>query len=413
MGEPQLAVVFSAREWADRVVRHVTNHGGGRVRLRVVEGRVALEEEFDVLIAEDVTSFLTHRLVQELHRRSRNVLGVYDPAEPTGRERLLEMGVDEVIEATASADQFVRAIGSIVPMAGPGGIGVADAWAPMRAPGIAPGLRRSGGRLWAVGGPPGGCGASEVAVELARTLRQRGEDVALVDADDVAPSLAQRLGFPPIPNIRSAIDALVHGAGLISDTLMPAAGGCFDLLAGLANPADWSQVRPQDVVDVVGEIRRSRAAVVVNVGSQLEDLVQHGGPDRFGATRGLLVSADAIIGVGLPSPLGVARLLAWVAEVAALAPAVPLHLVVNRAPGSWFIRGEVESELRRNLEPGSLTFVPDDDAVAKAAWRGELVPGGPFTRAVADLATAAGAAPLGAEGRVWRPSRRRAGGRSA
>ena len=39
MAEPELAVVYSPREWANRVVRHITDHGGGRVRLRVVDRR--------------------------------------------------------------------------------------------------------------------------------------------------------------------------------------------------------------------------------------------------------------------------------------------------------------------------------------------------------------------------------------
>ena len=43
MAEPELAVVYSPREWANRVVRHITDHGGGRVRLRVVDRRAWAE----------------------------------------------------------------------------------------------------------------------------------------------------------------------------------------------------------------------------------------------------------------------------------------------------------------------------------------------------------------------------------
>ncbi|HWD08588.1 MAG TPA: hypothetical protein VHA57_05775, partial [Actinomycetota bacterium] len=253
--EPELAVVYSPREWANRVVRHVTDHGGGRVRLRVVDGRVALEEDYDVLLAEDVTSFLTHRTVQELHRRGRGVLGVYDPDERTGKDRLLELGADEVIEAAASADEFVQAVNRIVrarPMPGveraisPGVAAAGDARRE------APALRRPnpGGWQWAVGGPPGGCGATEVAIELARQLRRRGQSVVLIDAGEVAPALAQRLGLSPIPNIRTAIDALVHGSGKLPDTLAPVPAGGFSVVAGLVNPADWAQVRAAEAADV-------------------------------------------------------------------------------------------------------------------------------------------------------------------
>ncbi|HLI57015.1 MAG TPA: hypothetical protein VKY26_08270 [Actinomycetota bacterium] len=433
--EPELAVVYSPREWANRVVRHITDHGGGRVRLRVVDGRVALEEGYDVLLAEDVTSFLTHRTVQELHHRGRGVLGVYDPEEPTGKERLLELGVDEVIEASASADEFVQAVNRIgrarpaaraYPAGGTpadggltGGRLAGDALSRSGLPALAgaeaglhPGVAaagdarreaalrrpRPGGWLWAVGGPPGGCGASEVAIELARHLRRRGQSVVLVDAGEVAPALAQRLGLPPIPNLRTAIDALVHGSGQLPDTLAPVPAGGFSVLAGLVNPADWAQVRAPEAADVAAELRRTHAHVVVNVGPFLEDLTRFGGPDRYGLTRSMIGAADVLVGVGLASPVGVARLLGWVGDAVGLAPGKPLHLAVNKAPSRGpagrFVRSEVEAELRRSYEPASLQFLPYDEAVEKAAWRGELVAPGPFTRAVGDLVrAAAGPAP--------------------
>lgn len=387
--EPALAVVYSSREWADRVVRHVTDHGGGRVRLRVVEARVALEEEFDVLVAEDITSFLNPRFVQEVRRRGRRVLGVYDPEEPTGKERLLELGVDDVIESTAPAETFVRALAGLLPPedAGPGDTAVpaldGAGAVPARGPGGVPPAR---GLLWAVGGPPGGCGASEVSVELAHALRRRGKASILLDAEDVAPALAQRLALPPIPNIRTAIDAVFHGAGLLHEALMPVTGGGFGLLAGLANPADWSQVRPHEIVEVAAELSGSGAQVIANVGSALEDLPAAGGPDRYGMSRALIASADVLVGVGVATPVGVARLVAWIAEVLVLAPGAPLHLAINKAPASRFIRSEVEAELHRSFLPASFHFLPVDDGVDKAAWRGELVAPGPFTRAVEALA---------------------------
>ena len=409
MPEPALAVVYSSREWADRVVRHVTDHGGGRVRLRVVDARVALEEQFDVLIAEDITSFLNPRFVQEVRRRGRRVLGVYDPEEPTGKERLLDLGVDDVIESTAPAESFVRVLAGIVPAADLGG---ADAAGDMAVQGLdgagpLPGRSRGGaprprGLLWAIGGPPGGCGASEVSVGLAHALRRRGEASILLDAEDVAPALAQRLALPPIPNIRTAIDAVFHGAGSLSEALMPVSGG-FALLAGLANPADWSQVRPQEIVEVAAELAGTGAQVVANIGPALEDLPAAGGPDRYGMSRVLVASADVLVGVGVATPVGVARLVAWIAEVAVLAPGTPLHLAINKAPASRFIRSEVEAELQRSFSPASLHFVPVDDGVDKAAWRGELVAPGPFTRAVEALA----ASVLHQAGRQSAPVQRR------
>jgi len=390
--EPTLAVVYSPREWANRVVRHVTDHGGGRVRLRVVDRRVCLEEEFDVLIAEDVTSFLDARFVAELRGLGRRVLGVYDPDEPTGKERLLDLGVDDVVEATAPAEDFVRKLARIVPADGAADermLGVADRDALATAPPPVFPARRVRGSLAAVGGPPGGCGATEVAIELARAARRRGETALLIDADEVAPSLAQRLGLPPIPNVRTAIDALFHGAGRLHEALMPVTAGGFELLAGLANPADWPQVRPQEAAEVATELRRLRDHVVVNVGALTEDLARLGAGDRYGVTREVLAAADAIVGVGVATPVGIARLVAWIADVVAITPGRPVHLAINKVSPGRFVRGEVEAEILRNFAPASLHFVPFDEAVEAAAWSGALVAPGPFTKAVDALAAAA------------------------
>jgi MinD-like ATPase involved in chromosome partitioning or flagellar assembly len=235
-----------------------------------------------------------------------------------------------------------------------------------------------------------------VAVELARAGRRRGATSLLADADEVAPSLAQRLGLPPIPNLRTAIDALFHGAGRLHDALLPVAAGGFELLAGLANPADWPQVRPQEAAEVVDELRGLRDHVIVNVGPHTEDLGRLGAADRYGVTREVLRGADVVVGVGVATPVGVARLVSWIADVVLLAPGRPVHLVVNKAPASRFVRGEVEAEILRNFAPASLTVLPLDPAVEKAAWRGELVAPGPFTRAVEALADAALAQGAGA-----------------
>jgi len=175
----------------------------------------------------------------------------------------------------------------------------------------------------------------------------------------------------------------------ICRALLPVAAGGFELLAGLANPADWPQVRPQEAAEVVAELRGLRDHVIVNVGAHTEDLTRFGAADRYGVTREVLGAADVVVGVGMATPVGVARLVAWIADVVVLAPGRPVHLVVNKAPASRFVRGEVEAEILRNFTPASLHLLPLDPGVEKAAWRGELVAPGPFTRAVEGLADVA------------------------
>jgi MinD-like ATPase involved in chromosome partitioning or flagellar assembly len=388
--EPELAVVFSPREWADRLVRYITDHGGGRVRLRVVEGRVALEEAFDILLAEDITSFLSPRFVRELKERGRMVIGVYDPDEPTGKQRLVDVGADDVVECGVPPEEFVRRITALVslrlraePSAEPGTrLGHILINGARHAPEADP----AAARVIAVGGPPGGCGATEIAIELARQARGRGSTVVLVDADERAPSVAQRLGLPLTPNIRTAAEILFHGAGQLTEVVTPVPAAGFDALPGLGHPNDWHQLRPAEAVEVVKDLARAADQVIVNVGPHLEDLTEVGGPDRFGVARAVVRMAGTVVAVASPTPVGITRLLDWLADLKHTAPRRAAHIIVNKAPEGAFAQSEIAGEIRRTFVPATLHFVPFDPKVEAAAWRGDLVKAGPFVKAVGHAA---------------------------
>jgi len=49
MSEPEVALAFTPDPWVEDVHRHLTDHGGARVRSIVVEPSVALDESYDVL----------------------------------------------------------------------------------------------------------------------------------------------------------------------------------------------------------------------------------------------------------------------------------------------------------------------------------------------------------------------------
>ena len=118
MKEVEVALAVSAREWPDRIHRFLSDHGGARVRAQVLTPEDALAEEYQVLIIDDISSFLTPRLVAEVQRQGRLVLGVFDPSDsPDAKERLRECGVDQVLEADASADEFVVALRALVILA--------------------------------------------------------------------------------------------------------------------------------------------------------------------------------------------------------------------------------------------------------------------------------------------------------
>jgi MinD-like ATPase involved in chromosome partitioning or flagellar assembly len=234
-----------------------------------------------------------------------------------------------------------------------------------------------------VGGTPG-AGTTEAAIGLATVLGRVDGRTVLVDADDVAPSIAQRLGLPIEPNLRTAIESVEYGMGELDATVAHRAPD-LKVLCGLPNVDAWSQVRPSELLDVVAALARARRHVVANVGSRLED-VGRGGRSRYGISRAVVTEASVLIGVGPATPVGVTRLLGWVTEVRALNPTAPVHLVANRAPRDAFRRAEIEQEIVRTFQPVSLSFLPPDPRVERAAWAGDVVEYGPFAKAVAELA---------------------------
>jgi MinD-like ATPase involved in chromosome partitioning or flagellar assembly len=409
MAEPEVALVFSPEAWVETLHRHLTDHGGARVRQVVMDPSLAFDEEYGTIVVSHRWPALTRTFVDAIHQRRRRILGVFDPDEPGGEEYLASLGVDRVLASDASMGLFVEALTGMAPereRAAPsvGALEAAvDGSLESRPPAEGGTAHR---RLIAVGGTPG-AGTTEVAIGLATALGQVSGRTVLVDADDVVPSVAQRLGMPIEPNLRSAIESVEYGMGDLDATVVQRTRE-LEVLCGLPNVDAWSQVRPGELLDVVAALARTRHHVVANVGSRLED-VGRGGRSRYGISRAVVTEASMLIGVGPATPVGVTRLLSWVTDVRALNPVAPVHLVANRAPRDAFRKAEIEQEISRTFQPVSLSFLPPDSRVERAAWAGEVVEHGPYTKAVAELALKimpSIAAPAGAR----RSTRRRASG---
>ncbi len=384
MREAELGIAVSPREWGERLHRFVADHGGARVRTRVMRPEDVLSEQFDVLVIDDLTSYLTRRLVQQAQATGKSVLGVFDRNEfREGEGRLWSLGVDAVVEAQAPPDEFLKAVGRVYVESERQNLGVLDD--SIARSSRSPDLGAEAGRVTVVGGPSGGVGRTEIAIALAAGWRFRGGSVALVDADDLAPSIAQRLGVALHPNLRSAVDALNHRSGGLHASLAFPRHVGVEVLIGLPNPRDWIELRSGDVVEVVRELAHGRDRVVVDIGARIEDLSYHGGPDRNGLARALVSAADQVVAVGQPTPVGVARLIEWLADAASLVDHTSFHCVFNRIGKSSFQQREVALEFTRSFQPATLSFVPEDRRVSDAGWAGEAVPIGPFSKAVMAL----------------------------
>jgi MinD-like ATPase involved in chromosome partitioning or flagellar assembly len=370
--EPALALALSARDWTDRLHRFLADHGGARVRVTALGPDDLESEMFDVLLIDDSCSFLTPRLVERVRSRGGGIIGVFDPVEfADGKERLTELGVTDVIEATADPDEFLDVVRSAS----------RRATAPARSIDTVPPEAEASrlGRVITVGGPPGGVGVTEIAIAICDRLGSSGRRVALIDADDSASSVAQRLGLSVHPNLLTAIDVVEQGKG-VAALFQPAGSRPFAVLAGLAAGVDAVDLRAHRLLALLEDSLASFDTVVVALAT-VPAHVRGREPGRSSPGAAVLAESGRVIAVGTASPVGVTRLLDWIAVYGG-ASRVRFDVILNRAPGDRYRRGELVEEITRTYRPRSLALIPFDPAVEEAGWEGTVVGRGRFRRAL-------------------------------
>lgn len=413
MSEISLGLVASQRSWRSEFQAHARDHVGG-IKVKILrEPRAALEEQLDVIVIDDISTFLTRSKVMSLRERGVSVVGVFDPKEGLGEQFLLDLGADLTLPCTMTPEEMIRAISNLEPETK-----VRDQFDEMVAelrgePQPAPAQPKTKGRIIAVGGPAG-AGVTEVSIALADVLGGRKEKTLLLDLDEVAPSVGRRLLYRLHPNVLTAMETTAHRTRPLHEVVGKPADGTtstarFDAVPGIANIEDWVQLREHEVADLLSFSAREWKEIVINTGPQIEDL-SGVGLDRFGASRTALASADAVIGVCSPTPVGVLEFLDWMSNYRTFANDNPIWVVVNkvphglfgrtekgfrdlrsminRFPGGSFHTAEVEEALRENIDErfiAGVLLVPFDDRVTSAMWEGRTVANGPFTKAIAQL----------------------------
>lgn len=351
-----IAIAASARDWPDRLHRHVLDHGGARVVGRLMGASQCIDTEFDVVFIDDVCSFLSPRLVTKLRQKERLVVGVFDPADsPDAKRRLLECGISDVIESDAAPEEFVvRAVGA------------ASDLHPVPVVDESP---RVLGRSFAVVGVTEGVGATEVAVGLA-TSASRTAAVTLLDLDPAWPSVAQRLDLAPHPNLRTLIDVTLHG-GDLDGAVQPV--GALKVGGGSVNGNGTGQPMPHEVTMVLDALAERCDVLVADLGAE----------ERVSGV--LLESFEAVILLSGSDPVSLTRMFRSRERLAQIAERTGVLVAINRVPRRRFHRAEIRAEVSSVLGEAPFVLLPLDESLPESAWEGNPVTSGPFIKEVSRI----------------------------
>ncbi len=369
MSQLALGLAVGARPWRGELHRHCRDHVVDVVATPVRDRRDAKTGTFDVLVVDDDISWLTGDLVADLHAGGVQIVGVFDPDEADGHgaRHLERLGVRAVVGADAGAEEILSTVRALGPM---------TRWTAPAAH-----LHEAGTRhpVIAVGGPAGS-GVTEASIALAAGVAPRA---VLVDVDEVNPSIARRLGLAIHPHIVTAADAArreqVDLDGFAERSLVdcfarsaidgPTAP--FDVVCGFAAREDWTLVRPEEIVHLVGSLT-GHGPVVTRIGPVLEPSVD--GRGRFELSRAVVPVADRVVVVVDASPTGLLRGVDWLADLLPLVGDARIDVVANRGPSSRSAQRQVVDQLRRLVGDriAEVHVVGHDRRVERAAWDGTV-----------------------------------------
>ncbi|MCW2770903.1 MAG: hypothetical protein JWR27_2336 [Aeromicrobium sp.] len=215
----------------------------------------------------------------------------------------------------------------------------------------------------AVWGPAGAPGRSTVALSIAAATAARGVDTVLVDADTYGGSLGQALSvLDDVSGLVAACRAANNGRSHeVAGHLLDVDPG-LRLLTGLPRADMWPQVRTGALELVLAQLRTQAALVVLDCGFSLEPGTGPGAA-RNQSTLQVIEQADHVVVVGLPDPVGLARVVRGIHDLAELVPGIDPTLVVNRMRGTlgWSER-EVRATVGRLTGMEPLAYLPLDQA---------------------------------------------------
>ena len=350
------------------------------------------------MIIDDSSTFLNRESLRQLHDAGVQVIGIYDPNEHQGQGQahLNRMGIADVASAELMASQLVQLIQDVTKdlvdeeIPKPADLAPSAAMAAVTKAATAE-LPTDRGAIVTIGGPAA-LAAVEVAVGLSAELAENYGTALLVDVDETTPMLAARLGYRLEPTVLDAVERIYYGDGDLGASLTEPTQGSqgfapMHVLAGIANPDDWSLLGYDRTRDLLLRAAEQWNQVVVASGAQLLSLPH--GADRYGASRGAVSMGDIAIGVCDPTPTGVLQALDWLIEARRLRNGSPVWVVFAGRPHSARQRADLVEAITReagNELVAGVMFVPMGAEVDKACWEGRVVTSGRFAKLMKSLA---------------------------
>lgn len=392
-----VGLVASHRAWRSEFARYVQDHITG-LRVRILRDPRAIDESIDVVIIDDSSTFLNRESLRQLNDAGVQVIGIYDPNEHQGQGQahLNQLGIADVASAELMASQLVELIQDVTketvePEPTEEYILPEPSAAMAAATRVAaPELPTDRGVIVAVGGPAG-TGAVEIAVGLAAELANRKRTTLAVDLDETTPLLAARLGYRLEPTVLDALERLYYGDGDLTSVLTEPTQGSegfvpMHVLAGIANPDDWTLLGHDRARDLLERAADQWQHIVALTGSRLEATPT--GNDRYGASRGAVGLADLTLAVAHPTPTGVLQALDWLIEARRLRNGSPIWVVFAGHPRSPRQRADLVESITREAGRdfiSGVVFVPMGSEVDRGCWDGRVVTGGRFAKSMKTL----------------------------
>lgn len=206
----------------------------------------------------------------------------------------------------------------------------------------------------------GGVGKSNIALNLAVALQQKGHRACLLDANLGLGNLDLLCGLNGYWNLSH----VMSGARTVADVLLEGPAGIHVIpgASGLNDVADCSPAAQRDVLSQLDEMERTHDFLIIDTGSGIHR-----------AVRQFAAAADLVLVVTTPEPTSIADAYAAIKALTAGTELQP-HVLVNQSDST-----EIAREIISRMQQTARTFlhaqvhsagsIPRDPCVPQAVFR--------------------------------------------